>query len=846
METSEEAAGEEVWAVVDAEGETEAGARDAAGSGETEAGVGAEVGAEDSAHVEEEGGERPQELPDTLSLSPPPPGPDAPEAPEAAAPASEAAMDEAEVASSALMYDVSSPEAAELLEEEEWEGIDGPLKVVPEIPEIPGVLGEDDSDFLYAGPSSLLGPSSSEDLRAGESEMTDGLAEAQRQYSDEHTEETTDGLLGALGSAIEDGGLGGLPKAKATSTLDVLEGSLARDAVAEPGADMDADGNGQPAGDDAFPPHIPDVEEERAVFGGRRSLEGSLLSRIAESHHMNEQPRQAVASAKLLAPPPVGKQVSARAAESAVSEGRGSVASHLETGSEKAAKSSQPQRRKGKKNVRNIFLEFGMDSDAAAMTEVEIGGVIVKRVNIKRFWQSDNDLHRWRQGLHDNTRFNKLQILERARFHEDFRADRAELRANHNGFRRQKTAPIVQPKVPQATELRDLRISLEPKELKGKAKHTASLKELFALKREADPVGQAAAVASGSDAGDVGFLLPGEEPASTLERSTTTEALRRFSEVVASRYGSLEAAWSSLDMQGIGVVALTEVMHLCAETGHRHDGATIVRLMDRSHGSITREEFMRLRPHLLGGLAYSPLTSGRRSRSEGQLESLMGGSVQSGSRLSSQASQQKQLPRSAALLIFRNGERPHKGEPVLFKRWPPASMAELLKVCSDSCRPLIMPAMRLLDENLTVIKSPGDVQPGKHYLLKGTESLDPPPLFYHHKARAPVSGSFRHLERVRHSAVAEQEQPPLSPKHLSFQSISQASSSPIGSPPWLSQEKAVPLQLGLKWQDERGVSSQLSWGGQGPATTHHHFHTWQSVLPPGRRDQRRSASSSVY
>merc|ERR1712176_466994 len=89
--------------------------------------------------------------------------------------------------------------------------------------------------------------------------------------------------------------------------------------------------------------------------------------------------------------------------------------------------------------------DFGKEHDQRAMHEVEIGGIIVKRCNYKRFWQNDKDLNRWKEGLSDNSRFDKLVFQVRSRWHNDFRADRAELTQQHNGLFRQRSENLDKP-----------------------------------------------------------------------------------------------------------------------------------------------------------------------------------------------------------------------------------------------------------------------------------------------------------------------------------------------------------------------------------------------------------------
>merc|ERR1719188_1193380 len=52
---------------------------------------------------------------------------------------------------------------------------------------------------------------------------------------------------------------------------------------------------------------------------------------------------------------------------------------------------------------------------------------------------------------------------------------------------------------------------------------------------------------------------------------------------------------------------------------------------------------------------------------------------------------------TAVLLIFRNADHGHQGEPILVRRWPPCSLADLVKACGENCPPLIGPVTKLID-----------------------------------------------------------------------------------------------------------------------------------------------------
>lgn len=502
----------------------------------------------------------------------------------------------------------------------------------------------------------------------------------------------------------------------------------------------------------------------------RASTDGSRLLALAATRIFEKQaPLPPPAPAPRAAPQLPAESTDDGANDGAGTTMRGSAASDPSEGATSRMDTKVLHgRKKGKKSApRNIFLEFGMDSDAHAMTEVEIGGVLIKRFDFKRFWQSDKDLHRWQGALNDSSRFDKLHVAVRQRWHEDFRSDRADLMANHNAFRRQRSTPLSDAKITQAQELRLLRQKLDPKESKMTKKQRVA-SEMGALLGM--PV---AAAPTGSLSRGRGAVTEDKEALSERHRAEDPVLRAVPLSPISSRHGS----------QSDDESAVAQEHGLYAAAGHKGQHA------------------------------------------EGK---------HAGSRLS-----QVQAPRTAALLIFRNGEACHAGEPVHFRRWPLATLSELLKVCSDGCRPLIAPAVKLLDTDLRTVKSPGEVEPGRAYLLKGQEAMDPPPLFFDHRGRdSPPAPSLRNVERLKHVALAEQDTKfPLSPKHNSV------SSSKMGAPPWLSQETLEPSPLGAKWSVDRSLGMHLSWGGLGQPHQNQDYTTWRRALPLDRSIDRRSLSA---
>jgi hypothetical protein len=63
--------------------------------------------------------------------------------------------------------------------------------------------------------------------------------------------------------------------------------------------------------------------------------------------------------------------------------------------------------RKPKTIQGDMFKDFGKAHGSTVMLhDVDASGHLVRKFNYKRFWQSEQDLHRWQQSLNDHSRFD--------------------------------------------------------------------------------------------------------------------------------------------------------------------------------------------------------------------------------------------------------------------------------------------------------------------------------------------------------------------------------------------------------------------------------------------------------
>mmetsp|Transcript_80048 Transcript_80048/g.139671 ORF Transcript_80048/g.139671 Transcript_80048/m.139671 type:complete len:628 (-) Transcript_80048:52-1935(-) len=472
--------------------------------------------------------------------------------------------------------------------------------------------------------------------------------------------------------------------------------------------------------------------------------------------------------------------------------------------------------KRGKQEKDNIFTDFGK-AHGNGMHTVQIGGVFQQRADFRRHWRSDPDLRRWQQALTDNMRNDRLLGDVRMRWHENFKADRADLTQKHNALYRQRsnTEEAGQPKA-TADTVRELQVKLVPKLAKSKKKGNVSFN---AGEREKTAVGQI-----------MNFLI--------------------FMQVYCPR---LEDAFSFIDNNGNGTVSYAEFSEALSRLQFPGDIKYIWRLIDDDHsGLITAAEWKKLEPYVLQlriqkslkrpiaeenfdaddmtcwkflneSQAYkrrgvvtlenrenedifgraNPTLSPRSEDSQDDVESEAGkaktktagepsspsetdhsDSMHMKRRLSSTANteqeavqatgtteivqesqpssrdsrilQTRSKSRNLSIFVYRNADRNHAGEAVFISK-PPQNLQDLLFVisrASRTCRPLIEPVAKLLDTSLLPIRGLEQVQNGETYLLKGQESLDPPPHFLARQEK-PHGGSIRHLHDVQLASSTE-------------------------------------------------------------------------------------------
>eukprot|EP00930_Biecheleria_cincta_P097604 TRINITY_DN89307_c0_g1_i1.p1 TRINITY_DN89307_c0_g1~~TRINITY_DN89307_c0_g1_i1.p1 ORF type:complete len:540 (-),score=108.31 TRINITY_DN89307_c0_g1_i1:24-1643(-) len=194
------------------------------------------------------------------------------------------------------------------------------------------------------------------------------------------------------------------------------------------------------------------------------------------------------------------------------------------------------------------------------------------------------------------------------------------------------------------------------------------------------------------------------------------------------------------------------------------------------------------------------------------------------------------MPKTLALLLFRNADRLHAGETCFVKVWPPpGGLKELLAIAGEACKPVIAPAYALYDTELKKIKTLNEVVPGGIYLLKGMEGFDPPKLFFNHDtAKVP---SLRHLTHNRNTVAAELDtlgqfsQLPSPASSMSqILSRGQERQPTVDSPPWGSKGALRVAPRPRHWEVDEYLGHKLSWGGLGMPHRHQLYEDWVPVL----------------
>jgi len=199
-------------------------------------------------------------------------------------------------------------------------------------------------------------------------------------------------------------------------------------------------------------------DQARAAAEAKRSSEDRKLEA-----QLNKQKREEDEVLQKLAEE---KQKASEAASKKAEEAATALASEPNAKARPAPK----MRKKKKEPKEDIFRDFGKEHDDAPIQEVKVNGMVVHRLNYKRYFQSDNDLKRWSESLDSHTRYERLLYKVRDRWHEDLNGDIMELQIQHNPLVRSRHADSQKPasSASVALQLRELQKQIGPKDNKKK------------------------------------------------------------------------------------------------------------------------------------------------------------------------------------------------------------------------------------------------------------------------------------------------------------------------------------------------------------------------------------------
>lgn len=435
----------------------------------------------------------------------------------------------------------------------------------------------------------------------------------------------------------------------------------------------------------------------------------------------------------------------------------------------------------------DIFAAFGEEHGARVLEED-----FSRSQNVRRNWQSDVNMRRWKQELADNSRLDRLLIGVRCESNPEYGAELAELVQQHNGLFRQRS--IVEnerrdtKKSDAATELRKVATLIAPK-VKAKKKKEMSVNFLAGF-------GFGMGLAKPASLGDV----PDATPAEGAE--TAPEQERRLSDPNATEAEDEE---HSEDM---------------AFPTYSEDSRDFERSWDsnierdklppgqKDQAAMTSMGFFRAAPS--SEPSKRPGTGGR--------ERLPKVHVQ---------------PKTLSLLLYRNGDVHHKGEAV-FIRTMPKSMKELLVKCGEGCRCSVAPAEALYDGQMRLVKEVKDLEGGGVFLLKGKEALDPPPTFFESCGQKPRVSlkSLTGFQRATSSAPTQHHRPAVSRSAPLLEAYSPESMGKLpvvgGLAPAVARSGRSSGRESETWGISEWLSWRLSYGGQIGTFSgrHHDYGNW--------------------
>jgi len=283
----------------------------------------------------------------------------------------------------------------------------------------------------------------------------------------------------------------------------------------------------------------------------------------------------------------------------------------------------------------DIFAEFGKDHEG--LVEIEVGGIVKQRANFRRYWHSEPELKRWKEGLVDYARHDKIfESNRRAVNQEYYNQEMADLTQKHNGLFRQRE-PVHIPRHHRPPALRNLKelqaqivgtkVTSEKKRQREQA--TAFLQSDFLRPERSEPDGrdglQRATSSGGLGMGPRKSASAQDEGASMRPRPSTGTAIsaahdegevdiehmgeqdasiHSFLEFLRRRCptgpnGTLDDGFQVFDIKKRGAISFQELNAGLVNLGYKGDIKYVWRLLDHnSSGSFTLKDLQKLKPYL--------------------------------------------------------------------------------------------------------------------------------------------------------------------------------------------------------------------------------------------------------
>jgi len=543
-----------------------------------------------------------------------------------------------------------------------------------------------------------------------------------------------------------------------------------------------------------------------------------------------------------------------------------------------------PKRKKQGKD--DIFTSFGKEQDKQAVSFGEDGKL---KVNYQRFEEFEMELERWHKVLGHNGRHDKLLMGVRKRGNGNFVEEMNDLKLKNNSMNRQKHAvPSVYfpSKSTPIIRMQELQQKLAPaqKGRKGGVAPMGHARGRMSLLNDDDDEPVERSFGEEQILSFVGFVLSFH---GSLEKAFRKIDGNGSNEVSFGEWadaikkmgfrGDAKFIFHKLDKRRDGGLNLVDFLQLrpymlkemlrviIASRGKHHTMEVNAKSniwFKMAQDELTHDEVLREALEIATGGPLKDKAPGRStsadsrsscSSKEAPADAEANSCGHTDSDFDAFAADERpanrrpvfrgvsndvqDMRKTMSLFIFRNADRHSTGE-AIFVGKKPGKLEDLLRILEKTVKPLVAPADSLFDLSLRPIRSMDQVQNGGTYVLKGKETLDPPPVFF---SQRPA------LEKVRYKMLCEMatasqcevgSRPTTSDSSVS--TCSNASGMPrcVGGPPtqttsaWRSSQLKSSKQFAGTWQAPDKLRKELTAGGKNIMPVHKRYDLWTALPRP--------------